>query len=272
MFNSKHIKITVPAAVIAAFIVLPLTINVYANNSKLTLQSAKGDTRQPDKAISYSAEAIFYSEENYTDWLKEQKSYNIVGDTWYIGQKATIITGKLGEQSAKKYQSTDFKMWADVATGEILDIAVSNLNDTVPRGLKPTVPHPPKNTQTVPEVKETLLQVKNGDDEFDKQIRVASVYVAPIAGGKQVDVVSGHFKNYYETSYIDDPQDGVITVHIHSQSSMVNESSYTVYHTPTKHGELKILSVKDKTIFTIVAADGTKFIFDLNSRTFKQVQ
>jgi hypothetical protein len=72
-------------------------------------------------------------------------------------------------------------------------------------------------------------------------------------------------------SLVDDPLDGVISIHIHLKGGKLTDSSYNVYHTPTKHGELRILSVRDKSIISLVAADGTKFTFDVKSRTLKQV-
>jgi hypothetical protein len=275
MLKSKYMKIAVPATVIAAVVAIPLSLNTYASSPKqmLTIYSAKLDKLQPEQTFSPSAEAIFFPDVNYLVWLKDQKSYNIVGEERFIGQNATTITGKLGEPLAKKSQLTDFKMWADLETGEILNIAIFN-GAGVPRSLKPEVPHPPKpQPETEREVKERLTQDINGaDNEFDKQIRPISVYTAKLTGKMQVDVVAGHFIKYVDTSWVDDPQDGVISVHIHLQGSMVTDSSYKVYHTSTKHGELKIVSVKDKNLFSLVAADGTKFTFDLKSRTVTQVQ
>jgi hypothetical protein len=265
MFKSKSIKIAVAAAVIVSFIAVPLSLNVYASSLKRLVPSI-----HPDKAFSASAKALFYPEVNYLVWLKEQKSYNIVGEERFSGQNATLITGKLGEPLAEKSQLTDFKLWVDPESGEILNIAIFNGNG-VPHAIKPAVPHTPK-PQPQPEVKEALVQVTNGaDNEFDRQIRPISDYTAPLEGKMQVDVTSGHFINYVDTSWIDDPLDGVISVHIHLQGGKVTDSSYNVYHTPTKHGELRILSVRDKSIISLVAADGTKFTFDVKSRTLKQV-
>jgi hypothetical protein len=68
MFKSKYMKITVPAAVIAAFIAVPLSINVYASSSKQFVPSIHSVKSNPDKAFSASAEVIFYPDVNYLVW------------------------------------------------------------------------------------------------------------------------------------------------------------------------------------------------------------
>jgi hypothetical protein len=267
MFKSKYMKITVPAAVIAAFIAFPLSLNVYASSSKQFVPLIYSVKSNPDKAFSASAEVIFYPDVNYLVWLKEQKSYNIVGEERFIGQNATIITGKLGEPLAKKSQLTEFKMWADPETGQILNIAIYN-GTGVPRGLKAAVPHPPK-PQPQPD-DEMLLSDANGDFEIDKQVVESSAYEVRI-NGMSTQVVSGHFRVFDSDGTgksTDDKQDGVIAVWIIGSGKF----DYKFYHSPEKHGALKILSVKDKNIFSIVAADGTKFTFDLKNRTLSQVQ
>jgi hypothetical protein len=188
-----------------------------------------------------------------------------VGEERFIGQNATIITGKLGEPLAKKSQLTEFKMWADPETGQILNISIYN-GTGVPRALKPAVPHPPK-PQPQPD-DEMLLSDANGDFEIDKQVVESSAYEVR-TNGISTQVVSGHFRIIDDIgSSKDDLQDGIIAVWIIGSGKF----DYKLYHSPEKHGALKILSVKDKNIFSIIAADGTKFTFDLKNRTLSQVQ
>jgi hypothetical protein len=119
-------------------------------------------------------------------------------------------------------------------------------------------------------IPETILFDAKGDFEIDKRIVSSSAYEEKI-NGKHTQVVTGHFRVFDgdgSGKFTDDTQDGVIAVLIIEDG----KRDYNVYHSPQKHGELKIVSVKDKNIFSLVAADGTKFTFDLKSRTVTQVQ
>jgi len=131
----------------------------------------------------------------------------------------------------------------------------------------PDVARPVYRPDSIEEKEIPITEVSQVSD-VDKSIRTATVYAytSPINGGTEVQVASGNFRNYDKAKgeFVDDPQDGVITV----TTTVNGQRKYQVFHSPEKHGVLVMTSVKDKRFISVSAGDGKQYIFDLTTNSF----
>jgi hypothetical protein len=138
-----------------------------------------------------------------------------------------------------------------------------------PKAIKgdPNAQRPVYHPDPTPDIDIPITEVSQVSD-VDKSIKIATTYAysSPINGGTEVQVDSGNFRNYDEVKgdLVDDLQDGVIAV----TTTVNGQRNYQVFHSPEKHGVLKMTSVNDRRFINLKAHDGKQYVFDLTTNTF----
>jgi hypothetical protein len=116
--------------------------------------------------------------------------------------------------------------------------------------------------------KEMAVTKNSGAYDVDRSIELVTVYgySSPSNGGI-VSVASGYFRDYDASkgAWVDDTQDGVLAV----TTTVNGQRDYQVYHSPEKHGALKMISVDNRRVVNIEAGDGKQYSFDLKTTTFE---